>query len=101
MVMVLYIFWKFWNRKWLPSQLRKYVKSELVKKSKYNDSQDTSVIYPNNINVQKIINFINRLEKGFFKLKEYKTLSKNEIGSNQWRYERKQLLKILYIQINI
>lgn len=26
------IFWKFWNRKWLPSQLRKYVKSELAKK---------------------------------------------------------------------
>ncbi|CAB1054372.1 hypothetical protein [Spiroplasma endosymbiont of Danaus chrysippus] len=87
------IFWKFWNRKWLPSQLRKYVKSELAKKGKYYGSQDTSVIYPNNINVQKTMHFINRLEKGFFKLKEYKTLSKNEIGSTQWRYERKQLLK--------
>ncbi|WP_342254557.1 hypothetical protein [Spiroplasma endosymbiont of Zeiraphera isertana] len=87
------IFWKFWNRKWLPSQLRKYVKSELSKKGKYYGSQDTSVIYPNNINVQKTMHFINKLEKGFFKLKEYKNLSKNEIGSNQWRYERKQLLK--------
>ncbi|WP_342266629.1 hypothetical protein [Spiroplasma endosymbiont of Villa modesta] len=87
------IFWKFWNRKWLPSQLRKYVKSELAKKGKYYGSQDTSVIYPNNINVQKTMHFINRLEKGFFKLKEYKILSKNEIGSTQWRYERKQLLK--------
>ncbi len=52
------ILWNLWNRKWLPIQLRKYFKSEFSKKGKYYGSQDTNVISPNNINVQKTIIFL-------------------------------------------
>ncbi|WP_342276768.1 hypothetical protein [Spiroplasma endosymbiont of Nebria brevicollis] len=54
--------------------------------------QRYNVLKSTNINVLKTTAFINRLERGFFKLKEFKTLPKTELGSRAWRVERKEYL---------
>lgn len=86
------IFWKYWLRNWLPSQLRAYVKKNLKdtlgitkgRKSYY-------ILQAKNINVLKTSAFINWLERGFFKLKSYKTLSSSEIGSKAYRDVRRTI----------
>lgn len=86
------IFWKYWLRSWLPSQLRAYVKKNLKdtlgitkgRKSYY-------ILQAKNINVLKTSAFINRLERGFFRLKTYKTLSSVEIGSKAYRDVRRTI----------
>ncbi|WP_425381293.1 hypothetical protein [Spiroplasma endosymbiont of Polydrusus pterygomalis] len=86
------IFWKYWLRSWLPSQLRAYVKKNLKdtlgitkgRKSYY-------VLQAKNINILKTSAFINRLERGFFRLKTYKTLSSSEIGSKAYRDVRRTI----------
>lgn len=87
------IFWKYFLRGFLPSQIRSYVKKKLKEqKGITKGKQRYNVIKSTNINVLKTTAFINRLEHGFFKLKEFKTLPKTELGSRAWRVERKEYL---------
>ncbi|WP_375317700.1 hypothetical protein [Spiroplasma endosymbiont of Virgichneumon dumeticola] len=87
------IFWRYFLRGFLPSQIRKYVKKQLKEqKGISKGKQRYNVLKSTNINVLKTTAFINRLERGFFKLKEFKTLPKTELGSRAWRVERKEYL---------
>ncbi|WP_375317226.1 hypothetical protein [Spiroplasma endosymbiont of Virgichneumon dumeticola] len=87
------IFWRYFLRDFLPSQIRKYVKKQLKEqKGISKGKQRYNVLKSTNINVLKTTAFINRLERGFFKLKEFKTLPKTELGSRAWRVERKEYL---------
>ncbi|WP_375316883.1 hypothetical protein [Spiroplasma endosymbiont of Virgichneumon dumeticola] len=87
------IFWRYFLRSFLPSQIRKYVKKQLKEqKGISKGKQRYNVLKSTNINVLKTTAFINRLERGFFKLKEFKTLPKTELGSRAWRVERKEYL---------
>ncbi len=87
------IFWRYFLRSFLPSQIRKYVKKQLKEqKGITKGKQRYNIIKSTNINVLKTTAFINRLERGFFKLKEFKTLPKTELGSRAWRVERKEYL---------
>lgn len=86
------IFWKYWLRSWLPSKLRSYVKKNLkdtlgITKGR----QSYYILQAKNINVSKTTSFINRLERGFFRLKTYKTLPKTEVGSKAYREVRKEM----------
>lgn len=86
------VFWKYWLRSYLPSKLRTYVKKNLKdtlgiskgRKSYY-------VLKVNNINIQKTTNFINKLEKGFFRLKTNQNLTKTDIGSKAYRQARREI----------
>lgn len=87
------IFWKYFLKGFLPSQIRKYVKKQLKEqKGITSGKQRYNIIKSTNINVLKTTAFINRLERGFFKLKEFKKLPKTELGSRAWRVERKEYL---------
>lgn len=97
------IFWKYWNKVWLPSQIRKYVKDRLKKSKGITKGAKTDLgLFPNiksqeflpfrNINIAKTNAYIYRLEKGFPKLKTYQNLSSNEIGSSAWRENRKNFV---------
>lgn len=87
------IFWRYFLRGFLPSQIRLYVKKQLKEqKGISKGKQRYNIIKSTNINVLKTTAFINRLERGFFKLKEFKTLPKTELGSRAWRIERKEYL---------
>lgn len=87
------IFWRYFLKGFLPSQIRKYVKKQLKEqKNITKGNQRYNIIKSTNINVLKTTAFINRLERGFFKLKEFKALPKTELGSRAWRVERKEYL---------
>lgn len=87
------IFWRYFLKGFLPSQIRKYVKKQLKEqKNITKGNQRYNIIKSTNINVLKTTAFINRLEREFFKLKEFKSLSKTELGSRAWRVERKEYL---------
>ncbi|WP_425381505.1 hypothetical protein [Spiroplasma endosymbiont of Polydrusus pterygomalis] len=87
------IFWRYFLRSWLPSQIRKYVKKQLKEqKSITKGRKSYYILQAKNINVLKTTAFINKLERGFFKLKEFKTLPKTELGSRAWKVERKEYL---------
>ncbi|WP_339047720.1 hypothetical protein [Spiroplasma endosymbiont of Colias croceus] len=87
------IFWRYFLRGFLPSQIRSYVKKQLKEqKGISKGKQRYNIIKSTNINVLKTTAFINKLERGFFKLKEFKTLPKTELGSRAWRVERKEYL---------
>lgn len=89
------IFWKYFLREFLPSQIRKYVKKQLKEqKGITKGRQSYYILKSNNINIIKTTAFINRLERGFFRLKEFKTLPKTELSSRAWRVERKEYLTI-------
>ncbi|BDT03688.1 hypothetical protein [Spiroplasma ixodetis] len=73
------IFWRYFLRGFLPSQIRSYVKKQLKEqKGISKGKQRYNIIKSTNINVLKTTAFINRLERGFFKLKEFKSLPKTE-----------------------
>lgn len=87
------IFWRYWNKTWLPSQLRKYVKGRLAKsKNITKGKQIKSITLPNNINMQKTLAYIHRLERNFPKLKKFSNLSNIDVGSNAWRESRKNIV---------
>lgn len=89
------IFWKYFLREFLPSQIRKYVKKQLKEKLGITSGKKRYYIpVATSINNLKTTAFINRLERGFFRLKEFKTLPKTELGSRLWKTERREYLTI-------
>lgn len=106
------IFWRYWNKTWLPSQLRNYVKGRLAKSKNITKGKKTeNVLFPNinlmellpdkNINVAKTMAYIHRLERNFPKLKKYSDLTKTDIGSAEWRKKRKDIFQFQQYKKNV
>lgn len=87
------IFWRYWNKYWLPAQLRKYVKKRLNKQGITSGNKNKNITLPKTINVAKTTAYIHRLEYNFIKLKKFSNLSNTDIGSLKWKQARTDIFK--------
>lgn len=88
------VFWDYFLKGFLPSAIRKYVKSQLKQeKGITKGRKNYYILKHNNINVLKTTAFINKLERGFFNKKEFKNLKSTELASKAWKVERRSIFE--------
>lgn len=85
------IFWRYWLRRWLPSQVRKYVKKSLAKEFNiFVGNQSINIPNLDTENMIKVRNYIFKLEKGFIRTKFGQTQS--GLLTKQWKNQRARVV---------
>lgn len=85
------VFWRYWLHKWLPSQVRAYVKSRLAKRMGLTHGDVNNILRVNTAQLIRTRQMIFNLEKGFRRTKV--GMNSRQILSQQWQQRRINTIK--------